>query len=394
MRSSLAAIAVAGTVVALWVAGAAMPGTVAVQPMLVVIAVGSGSVTSSPAGISCPGRCTATFAAGTSVVLSSKAKSGSAFLRWGGSCTGSGACRLKVSSLAVVGAQFSVGAKTQPTPTKSRVQPGSYMGVNPQGGGYPITFFVAPNGRSVLTVAIPEVAVTCATGSPNVPSFSILQAPITSGGAFAAKGSQTGFFGTYPNARYTYAFTGRFEAPNAAGAATAAGSFREDIAYNNGTANETCSSNDQTWTATRAPQPSQQKYAVSAGSYMGVNPQGGGYPITFSVAAGGKSLSTIAIPEVAVSCATGSPNVPSFSILQAAIRSDGSFAATGSQTGVFGTYANAKFTYAFTGYFEGMNAAGAAIAVGTFREDIAYNNGTADETCSSNDVDWTATRAA
>ena len=85
-------------------------------------------------------------------------------------------------------------------------------------------------------------------------------------------------------------------------------------------------------------------------------------------------------------------NAPSFSILQAAIRRGGSFAATGSQTGVFGNDTNAKFTYAFSGDFEGTDAAGAPLAVGTFREDIVYNDGTATKPCSSNNVAWTATR--
>ena len=40
------------------------------------------AVTSSPAGISCPGRCTATFAAGTTVVLTETSKNGSKFVGW------------------------------------------------------------------------------------------------------------------------------------------------------------------------------------------------------------------------------------------------------------------------------------------------------------------------
>ena len=117
VRVLLAAVAVA--VVALSLAGAAMSHAVAARPTLVVVILGSGGVTSKPAGISCPGRCTATFAAGTRVLLTPKAKKGSRFLRWGGSCIGIGTCRVKVSALAAVAAQFLGSTKPPPPPTSA-----------------------------------------------------------------------------------------------------------------------------------------------------------------------------------------------------------------------------------------------------------------------------------
>ena len=299
------------------------------------------------------------------------------------------AVAVAVVALVVAGIAMPSSGATQ---AKSLVEAGSYMGVNPQGGGYPISFFVSSDRRSLLTIAIPEVSVHCAIGSTNVPSFSILRAAIRRDGSFVAKGSQTGSFENDATAKFTYAFTGRFQRTPATRAAMAGGTFREDIAYNTGTTKATCTSNNVGWTVTHGPQPPQQKYVVSPGNYTGINPQGGGYQITFSVSADRKNLLTIAIPEVSVTCAIGSTNVPSFSILQAAIKPDGSFAAKGSQTGAFQNDTNAKFTYAFTGYFEGKNATGAALAVGTFRENIVYNNGTANVPCSSNNVAWTATR--
>ena len=76
----------------------------AAKPTLVVVVVGKGRVTSNPAGISCPGKCSATFASGTRVLLTPTAKKGSRFLRWGGNCTGRGACRVKVTALSAVAA--------------------------------------------------------------------------------------------------------------------------------------------------------------------------------------------------------------------------------------------------------------------------------------------------
>jgi hypothetical protein len=55
---------------------------------------GKGKVTSSPAGIVCPGRCSARFPSGTSVRLRAKPATGQRFAGWTGACRGTGACVL------------------------------------------------------------------------------------------------------------------------------------------------------------------------------------------------------------------------------------------------------------------------------------------------------------
>ena len=56
------------------------------------VAKGAGAVTSRPAGIVCPGHCSATFDRGTRVQLVAAAAKNSAFNGWTGSCSGKGAC--------------------------------------------------------------------------------------------------------------------------------------------------------------------------------------------------------------------------------------------------------------------------------------------------------------
>jgi hypothetical protein len=67
---------------------------------------GSGTVTSSPAGLNCGGTCTAQFNEGTPVTLTATAASGSKFTGWSGDCSGAGTCALTMSGNHTVTASF------------------------------------------------------------------------------------------------------------------------------------------------------------------------------------------------------------------------------------------------------------------------------------------------
>ncbi|MFZ0417033.1 MAG: alkaline phosphatase family protein [Candidatus Sulfotelmatobacter sp.] len=70
---------------------------------------GAGTITSSPAGISCPGTCSASFAANTQVTLTETAGANYFFSGWSGSCTGTGACTVTLTAAATVSAAFNAG---------------------------------------------------------------------------------------------------------------------------------------------------------------------------------------------------------------------------------------------------------------------------------------------
>ncbi len=68
---------------------------------------GSGSVTSSPAGIDCGLTCSASFSEGTVVTLTATPAAGSTFAGWsGGGCSGTGTCQVTMSAAESVTATF------------------------------------------------------------------------------------------------------------------------------------------------------------------------------------------------------------------------------------------------------------------------------------------------
>jgi hypothetical protein len=69
---------------------------------------GSGTVTSSPAGINCGADCSQSFPAGTTVILTANSDAASVFKGWsGGGCSGaSTTCTLSLSAAATVNAEF------------------------------------------------------------------------------------------------------------------------------------------------------------------------------------------------------------------------------------------------------------------------------------------------
>jgi len=74
---------------------------------------GAGTVSSSPAGISCGSDCTEAYAGGSSVVLTATASFGSVFSGWsGGGCSGTGTCTVALNADTEVTAAFTSAPQT------------------------------------------------------------------------------------------------------------------------------------------------------------------------------------------------------------------------------------------------------------------------------------------
>ena len=71
----------------------------------------SGTVVSTPAGLSCPGTCTASFDKGQLVTLTARPGTGSQLEQWGGACSGRGVCTVTVDAPTTVTAAFASGTR-------------------------------------------------------------------------------------------------------------------------------------------------------------------------------------------------------------------------------------------------------------------------------------------
>ena len=89
---------------------------------------GSGSVSSSPAGIDCGSTCQAVFPEDTEVTLTPTAAAGSQFAGWSGACTGTGACVVTMDAAKSVTATFTALPKHTLTVAKAGNGSGSVAG--------------------------------------------------------------------------------------------------------------------------------------------------------------------------------------------------------------------------------------------------------------------------
>jgi hypothetical protein len=78
---------------------------------------GSGTVTSSPAGINCGIDCSEAFTTGTEVTLTAAPATGSTFSGWSGACAGTGACKVTMSATRSVTATFTKESTPPPPGT-------------------------------------------------------------------------------------------------------------------------------------------------------------------------------------------------------------------------------------------------------------------------------------
>jgi hypothetical protein len=132
---------------------------------------GTGTVTSTPAGINCPAACQATFPQGTVVTLSNTVSGNSTFGGWGGACSGTGACSVSMSTDQNVSVTF-----TGPPDFAVDIAPVTSATVVPGGSA---SFNVSVSGLNGFTGSVSlscsspaAQGVNCSLSSSSVPAGS------------------------------------------------------------------------------------------------------------------------------------------------------------------------------------------------------------------------------
>src|SRR4029453_17241822 len=117
---------------------------------------GTGTVTSSPGGISCGTTCSASFASGTAVTLTATPVAGSTFTGWsGGGCSGTGTCIVTLNAATSVTATFALQQSFTLTLSKSGAGSGTVTS-NPVGISCGTTCSAAfASGTAVTLTATP-----------------------------------------------------------------------------------------------------------------------------------------------------------------------------------------------------------------------------------------------
>ncbi len=273
---------------------------------------------------------------------------------------------------------------TQGTQAVAQIPPGSYSGSD-------FTFYVSPDSTQIQDVSLAPAyhnapaCVPTATISDDT-SFYIPQISIGADGSFSGTATQTGW-ANETTATFTYTFSGHFHGTDSNGTERAAGSLREDVTYNDGTA-YSCTTGTTPWTMKRDAQGTQAAAPPPAGTYAG-----GAY--MFHVSSDGTQVQDVSLAtnyHTVLECTPGGAtlNDTSFSIPAITIGADGSFSGTAMQSGTVNA-SPAMFTYTFSGHFHGTDSNGNERAAGSLREDVTYNDGTS-HSCTTGTRPWAMTR--
>lgn len=129
------------------------------------VGTGSGTVTSSPAGIHCGPDCTEAYTNGTTVTLTATPASGSAFAGWtGGGCSGTGTCTVTMNADTSVIATFTnqpptanSQSVTTPEDTAKAI---TLTGSDPEGASLTFTIATGPANGTLISGTPPNVTYT------------------------------------------------------------------------------------------------------------------------------------------------------------------------------------------------------------------------------------------
>ncbi len=257
---------------------------------------GSGTVTSSPSGISCPSTCSLQSPYGSMVTLTSAPSPGYVFSSWGGACSGSGTCTVTMNGAESVSATFGLAPVTYTVAvTGYGTVTSSPAGINCPGActatfpaGQNITFTATPTAGSVFdgwsnecSGMIPTCTIDFSTGT--------LRAAFSSG-SFTLQ-PQMGNYGVVAGS------SAQFTVSN-----TLSGGFNAPITMSS---NSSVSGLTASFSPNPIPAPGSGSYTITI--YATTAVPGGSQPITFTGSGGGYGASVTWNPVITNFTISASP---------------------------------------------------------------------------------------
>jgi hypothetical protein len=263
---------------------------------------------------------------------------------------------------------------------------GSQALAAPQPGRYGLSgfgttvFWVSPDRGHVQDVVM-ATSLTCSTGATNVQSsFAVTDIPIEGQTTFRTTEEEHTLILGKP-VKVTSTFDGHFHGDDGNGNQRVAGSYREDITYEDGS-HETCTTGTVSWSAgVDSGQGSQVLAAPQPGRY-GLS--GFGTTVLF-VSADQARVQNVA-KSTTLSCSAGGTLNSSISITEIPIEGETTFAKTQQETAMVSNK-EVKITSTFMGHFHGLDGNGHQWVAGSYREDIKFEDGSG-ETCTTGTQSW------
>lgn len=204
------------------------------KPPLTVSVSGDGSVSSRPAGISCPKRCTLHVKKGSKVTLTASPNSGAEFSHWSKPCGATFTCTVKMAAARKVRAYFKAepSPPPPPPPPPPAAKAGNYTGTYSDGSVFDFTV----QGTTLTNLKF-DFNGHCSDGS------NLASDPLDINGTFpiGSDGSVSGHVTlTYSNASGTADFAGKLTSSG-----SGSGTLSVDVTFNGGPG---CTSTG-TWTS-------------------------------------------------------------------------------------------------------------------------------------------------
>ncbi|MGH2938118.1 MAG: hypothetical protein ACRDPE_08360 [Solirubrobacterales bacterium] len=272
---------------------------------------------------------------------------------------------------------------TQSWPASLTHNQGSQVLAAPQPGGYltntgNVLFWVSPDQAHVQDVTL-GTSLSCDTGASFNYSLALTDIPVVGQSTFGTTEEESTIILGRP-AKVTTTFKGHFHGLSGSGRQRAAGTYREDVAFEDGSG-EKCTTGTNSWPG---------EVTANQGSQVLAAPQPGGYltntgNVLFWVSADREHVQDVTL-GTSLSCDTGASLNYSLAVTDIPVEGQRTFKTTQTEDSII-LGKHVTITTVFKGHFQGLSGSGRQRAAGTYRQDVAYQDGSG-EKCTTGTRSW------